>query len=241
MSDMYFCLRHAARRGGFGSAAGLLVSTAVLLVSLAGCHASSPRTASPDRAPPAASPVPTDASYDWHGLLVAPFGSVLKEIPLTLHEVLLFRDEAHGASAADEAECYAADASPPRFVGRTPQEYLLCFKQDRMSRVQASVRLSAAEAPEVFATACARWSKQTTPASPSPTSPTVSPAAASATAMSPTAVSAGTSAADQAVGACEGRDGGIHFSGHLETESTHQESPAGEQVLSITLDGPPAP
>ena len=40
---------------------------------------------------------PVDASYDWHGLLIAPFGSVLKDIPLTLHEVLLFRDEAHGS------------------------------------------------------------------------------------------------------------------------------------------------
>ena len=54
---------------------------------------------------------PVDASYDWHVLLVAPFGSVLKDIPLTLHEVLLFRDEAHGAAAADDAECYAADAA----------------------------------------------------------------------------------------------------------------------------------
>ena len=31
--------------------------------------------------------------------LIAPFGSVLKDIPGTLHEVLLFRDEAHGAAA----------------------------------------------------------------------------------------------------------------------------------------------
>jgi hypothetical protein len=199
--------------------------TAALLASLAGCHASSPRATSPDRAPPPQSPALSDASYDWHGLLIAPFGSVLKEIPLTLHEVLLFRDEAHGATAADEAECYAGDTPPPRFVGRTPDEYLLCFKQDRLSRVQASVRLSAAEAPEIFAAACARWSKQATPA-------TVSPGTEGAGATGDAAQSSAT---------CEGHDGGIHFRGRLEAEPDRAQSPQGEQVISITLDSPPAP
>ena len=78
---------------------------AALLASLAGCHASAPRATPPDRAPPPQSSALADASYDWHGLLIAPFGSMLKEVPMTLHEVLLFRDEAHGANAADEAEC----------------------------------------------------------------------------------------------------------------------------------------
>ena len=44
-------------------------------------------------------------------------------------------------------ECYAADTPAPRFVGRTPDEYLLCFKQDRLSRIQASVRLAAPKRP----------------------------------------------------------------------------------------------
>ena len=74
---------------------------------------------------------------------------------MALHEVLLFQDLAHGSAAADEGECYAADAPALRFIGRTPDEYLLCFKQDRLSRVQASVRLPAAEASGVFAAACA--------------------------------------------------------------------------------------
>ena len=74
---------------------------------------------------------------------------------MALHEVLLFQDLAHGSAAVDEGECYAADAPALRFVGRTPDEYLLCFKQDRLSRVQASVRLPAAEASGVFAAACA--------------------------------------------------------------------------------------
>jgi hypothetical protein len=219
--------------------------TAALLASLAGCHAPSPRATSPDRAPPAQSPALADPSYDWHGLLIAPFGSVLKEVPLTLHEVLLFRDEAHGANAADEAECYAGDTPPPRFVGRTPDEYLLCFKQDRLSRVQASVRLTAAEAPEVFAAACARWSKQATPA-------TASPGAVGAGAASDAAQGAAIQgaaiqdAAIQGAAGCEGHDGGVHFSGRLEAEpaqaeSPQAESPQEEQVLSIILDSPPAP
>jgi hypothetical protein len=206
---------------------------AALLASLAGCHASLPRATPPDRAPPPQSPARGDASYDWHGLLIAPFGSVLKEVPLTLHEVLLFRDEAHGAAATDEPECYAGDTPPPRFVGRTPDSYLLCFKQDRLSRVQASVRLSAAEAPEVFAAACARWSKQATPAS-APASPGAAGIGATNDAAQAGAI--------QAAAACEGHDGGIRFNGRLEAESVQAESAQqGEQVLSITLDSPPAP
>ncbi len=58
-----------------------------------------------------------------------------------------------------QAECYAADAPAPRFLGRTPDEYLLCFKQDRLSRIQAAVLLPAAEADGVFAAACAAWAR----------------------------------------------------------------------------------
>jgi hypothetical protein len=87
-----------------------------------------------------------DASYDWHVLLIAPIGSALKDVPATMHEVLLFRDEAHSAAAADELECFAVDSKPPRFAGRAPDEYLLCFKQDRLTRIEATVRLPAEEA-----------------------------------------------------------------------------------------------
>src|ERR1700731_3690177 len=93
-----------------------IVLSAALLAPVVACHTSSPRVTAPGRAPPPPSAqAPADASYDWHGLLIAPFGSVLKDIPAALHEVLLFRDEAqHGAvgdnSAAADAECYATDA-----------------------------------------------------------------------------------------------------------------------------------
>jgi hypothetical protein len=124
------------------------------LLALAACATPPPKPAALPPAPP-----PLDASYDWHVLLVAPFGSVLKDVPLTLHEVLLFRDEAHAASAADELECYAVDGTRPRFIARPLAEYLLCFKHDRLSRVEATVRLPTDEAAQIFADACGLWLK----------------------------------------------------------------------------------
>ncbi len=132
---------------------------AAALAAAAACSSPARRVSPPaapavrDTAQPRAA---ADPSYDWHVLLIAPFGSVLKEVPAPLHEVLLFRDDAHGA-AADDGECYAPDSPAPRFVGRAPDEYLLCFKQDRLARIHASVLLSGADAAEVFAAACASW------------------------------------------------------------------------------------
>jgi hypothetical protein len=177
-------------------------------LTIAACHAPAQRPA-----PPAAPPPPV--VYDLHDLLIAPFGSVLKDVPLKLHEVLLFRDEAHGegthgAAPADgigaDAECYAADAPAPKFLGRTPEEYLLCFKQDRLSRIQASVRLPAEQAPDVFAAACAQWLK---------------------------------GAAAPAGAVCEGRDGPIHFTFRLDQENEQAQTPPADQELSISLDSTP--
>jgi hypothetical protein len=103
-----------------------------------------------------------DASYDWHGLLVAPFGTLLKESPIALHEVLLFHDEPHGGAEAGK-DCYAIDGAPPRLVGRQPDEYLLCFDHDRLNRIDATVRLAADDAAQVFARACALWLKNSAP------------------------------------------------------------------------------
>jgi hypothetical protein len=129
------------------------------VLALAACAAPAPKLAAV--APP---PPPLDASYDWHVLLIAPFGSVLKDVPATMHEVLMFRDEARGAAAADELECYAVDGKSPRFVARLPAAYLLCFKQDRLSRIEATVRLPTEEAVRIFADACGLWSKNGQPA-----------------------------------------------------------------------------
>jgi hypothetical protein len=164
--------------------AGVAALLAASLIAIAACHAPAPRATAPAAPPPA-------VSYDWHGLLIAPFGSVLKDVPLKLHEVLLFKDDTHRAAPADsmtvEAECYAADAPAPKFLGRAPEAYLLCFRQDRLSRIQASLRLPPDQAPDVFAAACAQWTKN--------------PAAVPTDAV------------------CEGLDGAIHFSFRLEEES----------------------
>jgi hypothetical protein len=135
----------------------ILLAGAVLL--LAACAASAPKPAAPLEPAPA----PLDASYDWHVLLVAPFGSVLKDVPLTLHEVLLFRDETERAAPAGELECYAVDGNRPLFVARSPSEYLLCFKNDRLSRVEATVQLPADDAARIFADACGLWMKNAQP------------------------------------------------------------------------------
>jgi hypothetical protein len=134
--------------------AGRTLAAAAVLM-LAACAASQ----SKPPAPPEPAPAPLDASYDWHVLLIAPFGSALKDVPLTLHEVLLFRDEAQRAVPADELECYAADGNLPRVVARSPSEYLLCFKHDRLSRIEAAVRLPADDAARIFADACGLWMK----------------------------------------------------------------------------------
>lgn len=158
-----------------------LALCAALPLALAGCRAVPP--------PPAAHE-PELVSNDWHGLVIAPFGSVLKDVPMALHEVLLFRDDGAADNAAAAAECYAADAPAPRFLGRTPDEYVLCFKQDRLSRIEAAVVLPAAEADGVFAAACAAWLRN-----------------------------AGAAAPGAAAPACEGSDGAIRFRGRLEQEA----------------------
>jgi hypothetical protein len=226
------------------------------LLALVACHTPPSRVTAPERTPPApAAQVTTDASYDWHGLLVAPFGSVLKDIPITLHEVLLFRDQVQGAAAADnassaDAECYATDAPAPRFVGRIPDEYLLCFRQDRLSRIQASVRLTAAEAPGVFAAACADWSKTAVPkdAVPKDGAPPDAVSRDGATRDAAPSASGGEAAtgevrSDKAPmgAACGGRDGAIRFRGRLEEEPGQADMPHAEAVLSVTLDSAPNP
>jgi hypothetical protein len=234
-----------------GRCACRIALSAVMLATLVACHTASTRVTAPDRAPPPVTHPLDEGPYDWHGLLIAPFGSVLKDIPVALHEVLLFRDEAHGSAAADEAaadaECYAAPA--PRFVGRTPNEYLLCFKQDRLSRVQASLRLTTAEASDVFAAACASWLRNAAPATTSAGAPSVgapnvgAPSTGTPNAEPPSAGASATEAQSVAApigAACEGRDGPIHFSGRLSEESGQAEMPPAE-TLSVILDSVPNP
>jgi hypothetical protein len=134
---------------------GAIVAAIAIPALLAAC-AAPPVQSTP---PPPRLAAPLDVTYDWHVLLAAPFGSLLKDAPLAVHEVLLFRDEAPGASAADEAECYALNVEPPRFLARQPEEFLLCYVHDRLSRIEATVRLPGSEAQQTFADACGLWMK----------------------------------------------------------------------------------
>ena len=201
------------------------LSTA-LLAALFGCGAP-PRVTlpAPPRTPPASLPEAGDFG-DWHGLLIAPFGSALKAVPIKLHEVLLFRNDGRSGDVGAEAECYGADATPPHFLGRTPDEFLLCFQQGRLSRIQASLRLPVPQAAQVFEAACAGWLRHAAPGASGPAS---------------TSLAAADSAAQAA---CEGREGDIRFSGRLGRETGVEETSAAELTLSLILDsdfGPSAP
>lgn len=144
--------------------ARLTVGVAGLLVMVA-CAATPPthgRTQA-DQPAPAQNGTVADASYDWHGLLLVPFGTLLKASPIPLHEVLLFHDESQSAAGGDNNDCYAVDGAPPRFLGHQAEEYFLCFRHDRLKRIDASVRVAGAEAEQTFARACAVWLKDATP------------------------------------------------------------------------------
>jgi len=194
----------------------------ILLALIMAACVSTPKNPPPPLivAPPA--PPPLEASYDWHGLLLVPFGSVLKEVPFTLHEVLLFRDAAHAASG-DEPECYAMDQTAPRLVARTPNEYMLCFKHDRLVRVQATVSLPISEAARILGDACALWQRNAAAA----VAVAAPPSASAVTAQTAAATTAG----DGHPAGCDGRDGAISYSGRLDQEGDQDNAP-----LTVTLD-----
>jgi len=148
-------MRRVSLRGFFGV-------TAVTLMVLAACAASPPRGHQPTAAGPLPDVAAPEMSYDWHGLLPAPFGTLLKEIPVTLHEVLLFHGGPQNTAVSDALECYTVDGTPPRFAGRTPDVYLLCFEHDRLNRIDAAVGLAAEDAARMLAGACAYWLKSST-------------------------------------------------------------------------------
>ncbi len=133
--------------------AGILLAAAC---SSPGPSADHARTQAATAAPSAI----TDASYDWHVLVIVPFGVLLKDSQVPLHEVLLFHD-AMDRPETEGRECYSTPGSPPRFLGQQPDHYLLCFDHDRLGRVDVVVPLPAADAPQVFARACALWLRNT--------------------------------------------------------------------------------
>jgi hypothetical protein len=132
-------------------------------------------------------------SYDWHPLILVPFGTLLKQSPIPLHEVLLFRDPAQD-DGNEGKDCYAPDgAPPPPFAGRRVDAYMLCFEHDRLNRIEATLHLPAGGAGETFAAMCADWRKTTA------------------------------STAPPANDDCEGRDGATGFSAHLGADASQPE------------------
>jgi hypothetical protein len=132
-----------------------------LLVAVAGavggCAATPP---APDAASAAVAAVPVPPrtpppGSDWRTLPLAPFGSRLQELPIPVHEVLLFQDSSE--PQRPEAECYAPDGPRRRFVGREVDSDLLCLRAGRLQRVEVSVSLPADAAGADFARYCDGW------------------------------------------------------------------------------------
>jgi hypothetical protein len=180
-----------------------------LILCIGACLAAASCATAPPKAvaPPVAEPAPLDPSYDWHVLVTTPMGSLLKDMPVTLHEVLLFRDEDKRAEV-NEGDCYAIDATAPTFIARVPDEYLLCFKHDRLARIEATVRVPQDQAAKIFTAACTLWFKNA--ALPAPM------------------ISAAT---QDSAATCSGQDGSSLFKGRLEAEPGQADQP-----LSINID-----
>jgi hypothetical protein len=201
-------MRHATGRPGLSAMGAAL--------ALAACAAAPPPAAVPAAHEP--SEPSLDASFDWHVLLPAPIGTLLRDMPMKLHDVLLFRGEDAAAAARgarstgpwppgdpDRADCHAPDGPPPRFAASIPQQYMLCFEHDRLARVEAVVRLDpvAGTASRLFERACEGWGSPAAPSSP----PGV-------------------------VATCEGGEGGVVWSAHLSTDETSDPSAS---LLDMTL------
>jgi len=129
---------------------------------LAAC-ASPPPKDHPPEAGPAQNAAAADPSFDWHPLVVEPFGTRLVDSPVRLHEVLLFREQSREPADIESKDCYTVDGTPPTFVGQVPDQYLMCFEHDRLDRIDASVRFAADDAARLFGRACALWSGNAQP------------------------------------------------------------------------------
>ncbi len=169
-------MAHAHRRIDAAARAGVRAAAWFCAACAFGC-ASSPHpspSAGPSVPPPRApTQAPPSASYDWRPLIVVPFGTLLKDMPLALDEVLMFHDaggtSATGGPAAgvpaagpandvESGDCFSLNgSSPPQFLGRRPDPYLLCFEHDRLHRIEASVQLAAGDAAQLLDALCAQW------------------------------------------------------------------------------------
>ena len=196
-------MAHAHRALAPGATAAALLGATMV----SGC-ASAPHPAQATGPSPAPAAAASPAGfYDWRGLVPVPFGTLLKDMPIALTEVLMFRDPAGGDHGHDDGDCYTpAGISPPPFLGHRPDDYLLCFEHDRLSRIHASVGISASDAPALLAAACEQWQRG-------------APAAAT-----------------RGAEGCEGNDGTTEFSARLIAgEPVPEVDTAGVATLAFTL------
>jgi hypothetical protein len=136
-------------------AAGLAAASVSSAAWLGGCAASAPGLrAAPARAP-SPPPAPPGASHDFSGLILAPFGTAFQDVSVRLTEVLVFHpaDDAH---VREDGDCFRPEVVVS-FLGHAPTDHLLCFNHGRLQKIEAAVVVPAAEAPALFAAACADW------------------------------------------------------------------------------------
>ena len=144
----------SVHRGFAPTLAAAAVCAAALL---AACASPKPGEKVPARGASAAATAPTD---DWRALMIVPFGTLLRDVPYRLDEVVVFHDSAGAAAGREDRECYTLrGAAPPRLFGQPVEQYSLCFSADRLNRIEASVSLPAESAPAQFAAVCAQWQR----------------------------------------------------------------------------------
>ena len=128
--------------------------------AMAGC------TNAPGRAAPAAAaplPASADPYVDWHGLIAAPLDSTLKDLPFAVHELLQFSEETRAAGEPSGGEeCYRPGQGTPRFVDRELDDYVLCYRRDRLARIEADLHVETADADALFARYCDAWLENST-------------------------------------------------------------------------------
>ncbi len=128
----------------------------VLLLALSACSAVPPAPASAPVQMPAEAALAgvSDPSFEWRSLIVVPFGSERQSLQSSLREVWLFRDDADAGGKSDAEDCYSPDSAAPRLVGRVADHYFLCFRNDRLNRIQAVVTLPNEAAADQFRKFC---------------------------------------------------------------------------------------
>ncbi len=145
--------------------AGALAAGTSLACLLAACAAPGPRALpTPAAADSAAAGSP--AHGHWRSLVPAPFGSRVAQVPFPMNEVLLFHrgpGDAPARADAEDQECFSNAGSPLEFRGAHVEDYVVCFFQERLFRVEAALRLPADAPADSAQRWCTDWREGTQP------------------------------------------------------------------------------